>query len=55
MGADASGIIVEVRTPLGYRVFQNWRPDSTSTDPSNRVAAAISAAIWQSFERRLGR
>ena len=55
MGADASGIIVEVRTPSGYRVFQNWRPDSASTDPSDRVAAAISTAVWQAFERRLRR
>jgi hypothetical protein len=55
MGLDGWSSIVELRTPLGYRVYQYWSPDSTSTDPGERAAAAISTAVWQALERRLGR
>ena len=55
MGADGWSCIVEVRTTLGYRVYHYWMPDSTSTDPGSRATAAIAMAVWQAFERRIGR
>ena len=55
VGADGWSTIVEVRTPLGYRVYQYWMPDSTSAHPPERAAAAISTAVWAAFTRRLGR
>ena len=55
MGADGWLSIVEVRTSLGYRVYNYWSPDSTSADPGERAAAAISTAVWQALKRRLGR
>ena len=52
-GLDGWSCIVELRTPLGYRVYQYWMPDSTSTDSGERAAAAVSTAAWQAFKRRL--
>lgn len=55
MGSDGWLSLIEVRTPLGYRAYRYWIPESTSANAGERAAAGIDTAVWEAFKRRIGR
>ena len=54
-GLDGWMIIVEVRTPRGYRAYSFWAPDSTSRDPGERAAARVATVLREALHRRLAK
>jgi hypothetical protein len=54
-GWDGWRIVVEVRTPGGYRAYSFWAPDSTARDHREHAAAKMAAIVRDAFERRLAK
>jgi hypothetical protein len=54
-GFDGWAVLVEVRNRAGYRAYNYYMPDSSSTDASERAAARVAGTAFEAFQRRLAK
>ena len=54
-GTDGWAVVVEVRTRAGYRAYNYYMPDSSSSDPGERAAAKVADTAFEAFRRRLAK
>ena len=52
---DGWGIVVELRTRQGYRIYDYQNPSDHSADPGIRAAAVVADIINAAWTRRLGK